>query len=379
MLLLPLMWGCDDYNYKPESANRLGGMDLTDLHFTSTGGTKHFTVEDGSGVITVESNEGWCEATASGNTVNVTADMNASQASRIATLTIIRGKLSTQVSVIQIGNIFQLEESSVAAVFTAATYSVGFITDFPATASTTASWIHNIEITDNSVVTFDVERNPYGQDVRTGIVTIESNDVLRTLRVVQDKGNLMYEDFVGTYTANYATSTGANDARTRSLTVTLTPNVEGRSYILRGIMSTADEALSDGIIVDYVSGVGLRIRGQRTLVRSNGYHLWFLTTGFQGTGLYIMNPNYAGTMHSAYMDSDNIDFNTQTGELSFEMVDTGSWNGYTMIGWRLRNYSFSGTNNATINNQGNANGKLSETGVTGDTSGFFRPIFTKQI
>jgi hypothetical protein len=349
--------GCNNYTYE-EVDNRLTDFDLSQLFFTATAESKTIVVAPGSDEqISTHSNSAWCTAVVSGRSVAISVDTNYDFPNRTAILTITCGKKSAMVPVTQYGARFILGTNNLSADFKSATYKIAVQSTRTYTAVSTVPWI--TVSTGRDTLFLTVERNPYQEPVRTGIVEVTSGVVVQTINVSQAEGGLVYEDFLGTYTMSYTNATTLPPNRTRNLTVNLEPATQGQTYYLKGVLATADEDLGN-IVVRYNPVKGIEIVGHLLFVRpDNNFDCHWLVFGLNNTGGLVSslaNNTLIG------LESSGISFST--GNLTFTMVDNGIWGANQAIGFRARNYVGS-------TSQGDVPGR------DGQVSYFF-PLFEKQ-
>ncbi|MCL2098450.1 MAG: DUF4302 domain-containing protein [Bacteroidales bacterium] len=167
---------------------------------------------------------------------------------------------------------------------------------------------------------------------------------------------LSYLDFLGTYTMSYSTSNAIPINRNRTATVTFEPAIAGQTYYIKGILTTADEALGN-IVARYSGRYGIELLGQIIFVRAGtNYDFWWLPYSDPTDGNYVYLSTTTG------MNASDLTY-TSGDDISFTMIDNGVWSRGT-AGFLLRNYN--GSTSA-----GNVNGADGQAFV-------FYPMFTKQ-
>ncbi len=206
------------------------------------------------------------------------------------------------------------------------------------TYSVTSSpeWVHTS--IDGGILTVTVDPNPELVTPRRGRMEIAYNgDAVKVLAVEQNQ-RLAYADFIGTYTMRYMTSNTATPInRNQSATVTLVQNVEGTSYLLKGVLAPADESLGK-IIVNYVPGKGINMLSQilftRTTITPNLVLRWMPHSA----------NNYLTTTATAGVESTQV--NMDSGKLSFYLTDNGVWGSYVAVGFVFYYYTLAGSTSA---------------------------------
>lgn len=99
----------DDTFENPYAKVSTISIESSDVFFQASPGQGSITCNAPNGITRVETTAGWCSATASGTTVTVNVDQNAEKASRVCRVKIYSGEECIEITVQQMGLIFQVE------------------------------------------------------------------------------------------------------------------------------------------------------------------------------------------------------------------------------------------------------------------------------
>ncbi|MDR2563515.1 MAG: hypothetical protein LBC98_06180 [Prevotellaceae bacterium] len=152
------------------------------LDFTAAGGTGKIVLEQAG--LTVSSNAEWCTASVSENTVNVTVAQHAELPDRTAVVTVRSGNKSVNVPITQSGTRFIIDDTEIAAPFTACTIDRLILSDLPLDINIEpeSDWIHISIVADTLRLVID--ENPDATS-RTANISISSGVILRTIVLTQ--------------------------------------------------------------------------------------------------------------------------------------------------------------------------------------------------
>ena len=354
--LLLLFAACDrtnDISAYEDSSLKVVSADV----LFGSGGGQGYIVVDHPRAVTATSSATWCTVSVNGPSISVNVTAHTNLASRHALVTLKEGNQVNFVTVSQSGISFTIEKSTATISATGGNLRIGYESDSPPTVSSTVDWITGTADHANRQIVLTVSPYFIPNVTRQAPVTLIVGVLSITITVVQESYVPSYNEFLGTYTMTYSTSSVEPPTRNKSTTVTLVAAVNGTSYYLKGILAPADEALGN-IVITFAKG--LDIRGQLLFTRAEtNYAFWLLPLGLNVDGGLVSS--FASST-SLGMVSTNLNV-TATG-MSFSMIDGGGWGTSRVIGFRLRNYS--GTT---------ASGDIP--GANGDASYFF-PIFEKQ-
>jgi len=167
---------------------------------------------------------------------------------------------------------------------------------------------------------------------------------------------LYYNDYIGTYTMDFATSQAAPPARTRTTTITIeAADPAERTYYVRGFMYPADEENANIIAVYNVQRGTLSMNAQLIFVNAANEYVW-LTPWTQASNI--------STAAAYGMVSSN---HALTPTISFELVNNQAWTAQTIAGFALYRWT---ANTATIGWYGS--------NTAPNFTAICYPIFTKQ-
>lgn len=175
----------DDATYTP-----IHPLEVTsaDLFFEATGGTGSIVVNTEE-ELTAETTSPWISLAASGNTVTVTAEENASRENRSARIVLTAADgATTNVTATQQGVVFYLNGSNKYEVASgASTLTVSLRSSVPVTVSSLASWITAEYNEEDQEITMAIAANQ-SNDPRTGQVVIAAAG-LEEIITIEQKGS----------------------------------------------------------------------------------------------------------------------------------------------------------------------------------------------
>ena len=133
---------------------------------------------------------------------------------------------------------------------------------------------------------------------------------------------LYYEDFLGTYTVNFALTSSSPPDRSRTTTITIeVANASEKTYYIRGLLPAADEPRTNIIARYSVQKGTLSIGSQLLFANEAGNNVW-LTAYTQANN--ISTSSTYGVVSSNHTVTPNI---------SFELVNNGTWTAQTVAGF----------------------------------------------
>ena len=137
---------------------------------------------------------------------------------------------------------------------------------------------------------------------------------------------LYYDDYVGTYTVEFATSQATPPARTRTTTITIeVADASERTYYVRGLLGTylEDEAKTNVVARYNVQRGTLSLNAQLLFTNDAGNNVWL--TPWTQAGNISTSATYG-------MVSSN---HTLTPNISFELVNNATWTAQTIAGFAI--------------------------------------------
>ena len=162
-----------------------------DLQFTAQGNTATVQV---STPVTATVDAPWCTATASGNTVTVTAEPNTSFEGRTALLTLTAGDVRRQLPVQQLGMVLgAMPVNNRYAPMSGDSFTFTLPHDLPMDVTTSVSWLH--AQLDGDQLSITVDANQEGH-IRRGRVYTESAGFRDSLTIAQYD---VHNDIAGSY------------------------------------------------------------------------------------------------------------------------------------------------------------------------------------
>jgi hypothetical protein len=353
-----ILAGCESKEYHDFEDTQVK-IESADAIFSASGGTGEIVVAS-DGVFTVTSDQDWCTLTSNGRKITVTVEPNLSMSGRTAKITIKVGEKVNYVMLTQMSPSFKMETTDVYAPPRAGEeVRVPYETDVQLAIEQVADDWLTASVEGQEIVLQVVASNPSMDNTRKTTVTVAVRNLGETIftqkfNVTQEKNYIAYEDFLGTYTMHYTTSTPLTppDIYPRTHTVALSEKETGKSYKMEGILN--DPNFTAEIIVTYGNGtlslLSQKIAtaaasftagtgtGSATTTVNPGDDIYFATAQLNaaGTSLYTLRgPGYYGLISSEVDISD--------GGFKFSMVDNKYEADYVNIGYRIRIYSGSST------------------------------------
>ncbi|MDR0754759.1 MAG: hypothetical protein LBF04_05150 [Prevotellaceae bacterium] len=343
LLLSIFLTGCNSTEYY-EFENTQVKIESAEINFTAAGGTGEIVVAESEN-FTAAVDQDWCSLAINGKIISITATPNMSISGRSARVTLKSGNRINYVSITQTSVTLNIDATNISIDGKGGEARIAYSTEATLVIDTVYdSWL-TASIDGNEIV-LQVTANPSMDNTQSSTVTLavqnETGTILFTynLNITQGKNYLNYEDYLGTYTMNYAI-TNANSTPTRSLTVTLSVKSEAdQTYYLEGILTDA-LAQYGNITVKYNADGTLSLLGQIIFPYpiNTAYDTWWLPYSEDS---YISRTTTYG-MISANTDLSN-------GGLKFTMIDNGVWVTRKTAGFMIRNYSGS-TNMGNIAGQ----------------------------
>lgn len=193
LLSLLLMNSCDkDSGIKtPEPLLKVVESNIT---FSTQGGSGFIKVS-APGSITATSNEDWCKIeSVTETTINLLAEKNTSMGGRSATISILYGEETTEVTAVQTAAKLVIENQTFNVDFTPTSVKTAVIADNEVTVSSNDEWIEAKYENDSIII--NVALNPNASK-RTGSVTVTSGVVSQTVEINQAERTFAFEDLLG--------------------------------------------------------------------------------------------------------------------------------------------------------------------------------------
>lgn len=275
-------------------------------------------VVDAPGEFTIsKTDQGWCSATISGSTINVSVEENLGLESRNSMLTIRCGADTTSIAIIQAGVIFDL--SSGAQILLgdeAKTYSYDIKCNTELTLTPTADWI-SVKVEEDQMHITLTENNT--GHIRRGSIKYKAGTNEDQIIVTQYD---FEKDIAGEYMLLF---TNSSTGRRQYINATL--NKTGNSYSI----DLTDFGLSIPVTYNKASG-DLIIKAGQYLGDSGGYKvhttLWDTTEGYLTWDSSI---SMSGSFE--YVEEDGVGYTIAP------ILDNGSWEGYHIDAIRLEAFT----------------------------------------
>lgn len=305
--------GEDNYTYTaPET------LDITkaDLYFKSLGGTGSIEIKT-EGKLVATSSVNWCTVNVSGGTITATTLENPSIESRVGTITVSDGTLTSLVAVYQEGlaciidtsNLKSGNSNSAGSTSITVKSSSPFKVTIPQNAT---SWL-SYTTDDKGKVTFTFTANTTGA-LRGACVIVESGSKKTPVTIAQyemddliGKWGAKYHDAEGYYQENI-TITKSND----KLLLTFEP-------LGPGMTSTFPCVFNNGV---------LKVQNGATQGRYSTYYLFNTIFSAAGSSSWSATQNYCGTAEV-----------TTDGDFTLKFYNDGSWPNQEIIGIALGAFS----------------------------------------
>lgn len=294
-----LIAGCSDDNDNSESSLKV--IKSTDTSFDATGGQATIEVSS-STAIEVSANQEWCTTSINGTTITLTVSENYDLEGRNALITISSGGETTQVSISQLGTIFNTDVSELS--FNVSESGEAKITilanSFPLELIPSDSWIKAKLENNTIIINVDATVAP-----RQGVLTIKCGN--RTIDISINQTVLKYNDLIGDWILT-CTKMSGNTPVTAS--VKISKNEEGKSYILSNVGS-----LGIPCVLNFDAQTSEISLAPQYINKYGTYEIY----------LTIINP-YAGriTWDSTITYAAKVEASS-SGKLVYKFYDNGSW------------------------------------------------------
>lgn len=202
---LLLVFSCNDDITNPYDKVSTISVDSANVLFDAPASTGKVVVTADNGITKAETNTDWCTVTYSGNVVTVSATQNNGYDGRASLVTIWSGDDYVQVTVQQMGTVFNLEGGNLIQLNDTAQSVFKTITkNVEVTVTSLTDWV-TCSLSDKGV-TVNVTENATG-NVRFGYIRYTAGDnIVDTIKVVQadfEKDVLGNYDFIYYSDANY--------------------------------------------------------------------------------------------------------------------------------------------------------------------------------
>lgn len=244
--------GCGDKGYDVSETPTFTVREA-DVQYPAAGGSGTISLEThtpGTPKVTVD--KSWCQATLSGNTINISVTGQADSYSREATLTISLGDYTRSIGLYQGGMYFYVANQE----YGELGYSEGSVLRIPLirdgdmaiTTSNVPDWA-NATVIGNDLVITALSNN--GWSKRGGIVTMTVGRQSKSAFFTQTEHPLDYNSYLGTWLMTSYSSSSIYQEHT----LTFSALVEGKSYRVEGLLYPIVVDFVDGVISFYASQV----------------------------------------------------------------------------------------------------------------------------
>ena len=176
--------GEDDATYTPVLPLEIAS---NDVYFEAAGGTGSIVV-NATGTVTAETTSDWITLSVNGKTVTVTAKENTALDGRSARIVLIADGATTNVTAIQTGLIYQLENclSNYTVESGASTLKISVVSSASVAVNSLVGWITAAYNAEDSEITLNIAANMTPED-REGQVAIEVGGLKDTLTIRQNR------------------------------------------------------------------------------------------------------------------------------------------------------------------------------------------------
>lgn len=287
----------------------------SDVTFETSGGTGYINVA-APGNVTATSNEDWLKVdNIAGATINISAEPNTGMGGRAATITIMSGGETVEVTAVQTASVMwfkDLKGSSIAFLSEGSTVKTAVSTSFPIEVESKPDWI-TFSFENDSVYLTAAPNAP-----RKGSITFVSQGRTISYDIMQ----VSYAGFVGEWELEFTNPSASN--RLETTTVILEEKEKNQSFLLKNLIITGSNEAE--ILVDFnpaTNGVIISA-GQYLMTATDGRHVFLSLRSDRGTYTWSASSQIAGTLDIA-----------EDGTVTYTFKENGTWVEANGIGFYL--------------------------------------------